>query len=55
LALSVTVNAPVLAPKTEGVNVTLITQLACAASVEGQPLAVKLPMVVTLPMFSGTA
>ena len=34
-ALSVTVRVPVLVPPTEGVNVTLMVQLALAASVDG--------------------
>ena len=54
LALSVTVKVPVFVPRTDGVNVTLIAQLVCAARVVGQPLAVKLPIVVTLVMFSDT-
>jgi hypothetical protein len=37
------------------VNVTLITQLPLAARVAGQPLAVKLPVVVTLVIASDTA
>src|SRR5207244_3738908 len=35
LALSVTVRVPVLVPPTEGVNVTLMVQLALAARVDG--------------------
>jgi hypothetical protein len=50
--LSVTVSVPLLWPETVGVKVTLITQLAPAASAAGQELAEKGPVAETLVTLS---
>jgi len=48
------VSVPVRVPVTVGANVTLMTQLAYAATVLVQPLALKSPLAVTLVKLKGT-